>query len=128
MRSWQHQRIVMRQDASTHLETQMTIVILNQTDTATLIKSIGVTGHALQDNIHQAAVSCLDHAREFGDYRGALSLLNALPRGQRVQALATWFRHFSNKKLTFKLDPKSKSWEGDISKDRTDADFNVSEA
>lgn len=78
-----------------------------------------------EDEIHEIAVSTLDHAREHGDYRGVLALLNALPKGTRSEALAAWFRNFSNNKLVLKRDKDSKSWGGEIKKDRTDEDFNI---
>ncbi len=81
-----------------------------------------------QERIHLIGVSTLSHMREHGDYRGALALINALPNGQRVQALVAWFREFTNKKLSLKQDAKTKEWKGELRKDRAATDFRVEEA
>lgn len=106
----------------------MLIQILSQKAVAELIAGIGSDAKTVQANIHVAAVSTLDHAREHGDFRGCLALLNALPNGQRVKALNAWYQGFSNKKLQFKLNKDSKEWEGSISKERAESDFNVTGA
>lgn len=100
------------------------ITILSQSAAAELIAGIKTRAVTLQAEIHQAAVSTLDHCREHGDYRGALALVNALPNGQRVQGLVEWFKGFSNGKLTFKQGA-DKSFTADLKKDRVDGDFDV---
>lgn len=80
----------------------MNIEILTQTATNEQIMTIATTAKALQSQIHQCAVSTLWHINEHGDFRGAQALLNALPNGQRVQALAVWFQHFSDGALQIK--------------------------
>lgn len=80
----------------------MNIEILSQKDTNEQIVKIATTAKALQGQIHQCAVSSLAHINEHGDFRGAQALLNALPNGQRVQALAVWFGHFSDGALQIK--------------------------
>ena len=90
------------------------------------IAVIGKAAKALQADIHQVAVSTLDHCREHGDYRGALALVNALPNGQRVKGLVVWFQHFSNGKLTFK--PEGGAFTAQLNKSRVDTDFDVQAA
>lgn len=80
----------------------MLIEILTQTAINEVIQKIATTAKALQGQIHQCAVSTLSHIAEHGDYRGAAALLNALPTGQRVQALVVWFQHFSDGALQIK--------------------------
>lgn len=104
----------------------MTIAILTQAQVAAGLPTLRKSAEELTASIHQYAVSTLDHAREHGDYRGVLNLLNALPKSQRVQGLVAWFRHFSNNKLALKL--VDGSWQGEIKKDRADADFRIAEA
>lgn len=104
----------------------MTIAILTQAQVAAGLPSLRKSAEELTANIHQYALSTLDHAREFGDYRGCLALLNALPKSQRVQGLAEWFRKFSSHKLALKL--VEGSWTGELRKDRTDTDFKMAEA
>lgn len=87
------------------------------------ISSVAASARTLESDIHQLAYSTLDHIRDSGDYRGAVALLNALPKGQRVQALAAWYRHFSNGKITLRQDA-SKTWICAL-KDRTETDFDM---
>lgn len=89
------------------------------------VAQIGKSAKALQADIHQVAVSTLDHCREHGDYRGALALVNALPNGQRVKSLIVWFQHFANGKLLFKADKAAGNYTAELKKDRVDSDFNV---
>lgn len=100
------------------------VIILSQAAANEAIAGIKTSAHKLQAEIHQVAVSTLDHAREFGDYRGALALVNALPNGQRVQGLVEWFKGFSNGKLTFKQNA-DKSFTAELKKDRVEADFQI---
>lgn len=106
----------------------MSIVLLTQADAVKAIDTLAADAKSVQERIHVIACSTLDHARAHGDYTGCLRLLNALPNGQRVKALNTWFTHFSNKKLKFKFDKDSKTWVGEIAKERKDEDFKVAEA
>lgn len=103
------------------------ITILTQSAVVEVIARIGTAAKTLQADIHQAAVSCLDHTREFGDYRGALALVNALPNGQRVEGLIIWFERFSNGMLTFKKQ-KEGGYTAKLSPERTDGDFDVAAA
>jgi len=79
----------------------------------------------VDSELHVVLCSILDHTREHGDYTQILPLLNGLPKGQRLQAIAQWLSHFSNKKLIARLDNKTKLWVCELSKDRTDADFDI---
>jgi hypothetical protein len=80
----------------------MKIEILTVSAIGEVLDKIATTAKALQSQIHQCAVSALCHTFEHGDFRSVTRLLNALPNGQRVQALAVWFAHFSNNALTIK--------------------------
>ena len=80
----------------------MKIEILTVSAIGEVLEKIATTARALQSQIHQCAVSALSHTFEHGDFRSVTRLLNALPNGQRVQALAVWFTHFSNNALTIK--------------------------
>lgn len=77
----------------------MKIEILSVSAIGEVLDKIATTAKALQSQIHQCAVSALSHTFEHGDFRSVTKLLNALPNGQRVQALAVWFAHFSNNAL-----------------------------
>lgn len=104
----------------------MTIAILTQAQVTAGLPALRASAVELEANIHQYAVSTLDHAREHGDFRGVLGLLNALPKGQRVQGLAAWYRNYSTNKLSLKF--KDGLWSGEIRKDRSDGDFKIAEA
>jgi hypothetical protein len=87
------------------------------------IDQIKRIGTVLQREIHVTGVSTLAHARDHGDVTLIARLLSALPNGQRVKALAFWFSHFSNKKLSCAF--KDGAWAVAIKKDRTASDFDV---
>lgn len=106
------------------------VKLMTQADVTKLIDSIGSRGTELQSDIHTAGFNTLDHARVHGDYTGIERLMNALPNGQRVKALAAWYRGFSTGKVSLSQDKSTKAWV--VNKDRfsgrTDADFNMVEA
>lgn len=102
--------------------------ILSRSAVVEVIARIGTAAKTLQADIHAAAVSTLDHTREFGDYRGALALINALPNGQRVQGLIVWFEHFSNGALKFKTNKDGAGYTAKLSQERADEDFDVAAA
>lgn len=108
----------------------MSIKLLDQADTKQLIASIAGRAASVQTDIHQAACSCLDHVRAHGDTTGAVALMNALPRGQRVKSLGFWFKHFSSSKLVMNLDKASGMWNASLSKTRQKdgSDFNIEAA
>lgn len=85
-------------------QTVGSILVLAQSEIMDFVGKIATTAKALEANIHQASLSTLVHVEEFGDYRGVSALLNALPKGQRVQALAEWYRNFSDKALSIRLN------------------------
>jgi hypothetical protein len=105
-----------------------TIQLIGRGEIAARVSKIVTGAQNLQADIHLAACSILDHTREHGDYTAGEALLNGLPNGQRVKALAFWFRHFSNGKLTFKRDEATKLYVGVLQKARDDADFRIDEA
>lgn len=78
------------------------IEILSVSAIGEVLDKIATTAKALQSQIHQCAVSALSHTFENGDYRSVTRLLNALPNGQRVQALAVWFAAMSDNMLEIK--------------------------
>lgn len=95
----------------------MSIVkLMTQGDTAKLIDSIAERGATLQADIHTAAVNSFNHAFVHGDNTLCTRLLDVLPNGQRVKALAHWYSHFSNGAITLSVDPETKSWK--VNKDR----------
>jgi len=87
------------------------------------ISAIAASATKLNERIHVCAVSCLAHVRDHGDWTPAALLCDALPKGQRVKALAHWFSHFSNGKL--KLRETEHGYRATLAKDRTAADFDV---
>ena len=80
----------------------MNIQILNQDQCGRAITRIARAAGKIQALIHQVAVSTLVHARDHGDVSLIERLLNGLPNGQRVKALAFWYAHFSGNQLTAK--------------------------
>ena len=79
----------------------------------------------VDSELHVVLCSILDHTREHGDYTAILPLLNGLPNGLRKQGIVAWVSHFTNKKLIARLDTKSKAWVAELSKERTDSDFDI---
>lgn len=104
------------------------ITLLTMSDTMDAIQVLSTDAKSVQDRIHAIACSTLDHIRAHGDTTTAIALLNALPNGQRVKALAFWFSKFSAKKAIFTLDKKAKTWKCALSKQRDDSDFDVAAA
>ena len=90
----------------------------------TNISRIKRSGAALQKLVHETAVSTLAHIRDHGDYTLATALLDALPTGQRVKALAHWYKHFSKGAVTFSYDSKA-GWLCKIVKNRTPEMFDI---
>lgn len=101
--------------------------LMSQADVVKAIPVLSADAAQIQERIHVIACSTLDHVRAHGDTTGAVSLCNALPKGQRVKALGAWFKHFSNGKLVMVYDKKA-GWSAKLSKGRTDADFDVTKA
>lgn len=104
------------------------IKLMTQSDLMKAIAILAVDSKSVQERIHACACSALDHVRAHGDTTGFVALLNALPNGQRVKALAYWAKHFSTSKLILTMDKKAKAWVAKLSKDRSDADFKITEA
>lgn len=82
-----------------------TFTVLSQSEIAKRITRIKSVGARLQNEVHVVAVSCLAHARDHGDITLSVRLLDAMPNGQRVKALAYWFRKFSGEQLSFSFKP-----------------------
>lgn len=101
-----------------------TFTILDQAACGKRIERIRKVGQALQKEIHLVAVSTLAHIRDHGDYTLAVKLLDALPNGQRVKALAHWYGHFSQSAATFSFD-KSGGWGCKLLKARTPEMFDI---
>lgn len=104
------------------------IKLMTQGDLMKAIPILARSARDVQDLIHQCGCSALDHVRAHGDTTGFVALLNALPNGQRVKALAYWAKHFSSGKLVLTFDKKAKSWVAKLSKDRKDEDFGIQSA
>lgn len=101
-----------------------TFTIISQAECAKKIGKIKRIGATLQREIHLVAVSTLAHIRDHGDYTLAVQLLDALPNGQRVKALAHWYGHFSNSAATFSFD-KNGGWMCKLLKARTPEMFDI---
>jgi hypothetical protein len=108
----------------------MSIQLLTIAEALEQIPLLATDAAAVQTRIHVIACSALDHVRDCGDTRAMVALLNALPKGQRVKALAHWVRSFSNGKLVMKVDKATNLWTADLSKSRAKdgSDFNISGA
>lgn len=104
------------------------IKLMTQGDLMKAIPLLAADARTVQDRIHVCGCSALDHVRAHGDTTGFVALLNALPNGQRVKALAYWASHFSSKKLVLTYDKKAKTWVAVLSKQRSDSDFNIADA
>lgn len=91
------------------------------------IKSVATSASKVNARIHVVAVSCFAHVRDHNDWTPAAMLLNALPTGTRVKALAYWFKYFSNGKLTFSKNDEGE-YRGHLAKDRNRNDFDVDNA
>ncbi len=102
--------------------------IIARNELGARIMALKSSSRNVETEIHACAVAVLAHTRDHGDWTSGVDLMNALPRGQRVQALAFWFRHFSNGKLSYSQDPKTKEWKGKLDKERVPGDFKVEEA
>ena len=106
----------------------MSLKLLTQSDLIKGIATLKTDAASVQERIHLYAVSSLDHVRAHGDTTGCVALCNALPNGQRVKALAFWFKKFSNGKLILTMDKATKTWTAKLSKQRVDSDFDVAGA
>lgn len=92
------------------------VKLMTQGDVAKLIDDIAATATVLQDDIHTAAVNTFNHAFVHGDWTSITRLMDVLPNGQRVKALAYWYGHFSNGALSLSKDPETRGWR--VNKDR----------
>lgn len=104
----------------------MNLMTANEMSTA--IGRIAATGKVLQARIHSVAVSTLAHIRDHGDTTLAARLLDALPNGQRVKALAHWYSHFSNGMAKFSIDKGTGQWKCALSDKRVVTDFDIDAA
>lgn len=106
----------------------MTIKLMTQGDVIKAIPLLAADAASVQERIHVIGCSTLDHVRAHGDTTGVVALCNALPKGQRVKALAFWFKKFSNSKLILNFDKKAGTWVAKLSKQRLDSDFDIEAA
>lgn len=67
------------------------IIIEGKTNIDKLIASLQARGKKYEQELHQCAVSCLNHAGLHGDITLAQKLLSAIPSGMRKNALRDWF-------------------------------------
>lgn len=103
----------------------MSFTLYSQSQVASKVARVVRIAGRVEAEVHVIACSILDHIRAHGDTTQALVLLNGLPRGTRVKALAFWFKHYSTSKVIFTF---AKEWTVELKKDRTDEDFKISEA
>lgn len=101
------------------------LTLLSMSETGRRITRLGRIAGKVEAEIHLLAVSSLDHIREHGDTRNATALCQSLPKGQRVEALMFWFKHFSNKKVLLRRDSKTGVILCQLEKDRDEADFDI---
>ena len=102
------------------------VTILSRDDVGTRIEALALSAGQVQAEAHILAVSCLDHIREFGDFRNAAKLVNRLPKSIRREAMAVWFEEFSGKRFVLRLNKDTGLYEGKL-KDRVDSDFRIAE-
>ena len=101
-----------------------TFTILDQATCASKIARIARVGKIFQREVHMVAVSTLAHIRDHGDPRLALRLIEAMPNGQRVKALAYWYGHFSGHGVSFAFD-KANGWTAKMAKKWSAETFDV---
>lgn len=87
------------------------------------IVTLGQSAAEVQAEIHLIGCSTMEHISLHGDTTGAVALMNALPRGQRVKSLGFWFKHYSNSKISMVL--KDNVWTCKLAKDRDAKDFDI---
>lgn len=83
----------------------------SKSDILKRIASIRRRGAKFDNDVHETAVLCLEHAREHGDVTLLTKLVAAMPRSGRREALIYWARYFgpvkfNAKQETFRLDQK----------------------
>jgi hypothetical protein len=103
----------------------MTIVRKSIEAIVEAIGQVAATGAAFQVLVHETAVQTLLLVREEGDWGPARDLMNAMPKGARREALAIWFKRFSNDKLRFSTVKETGLYKGHLSSDRALSDFDV---
>ena len=87
------------------------------------VLKLGASSKEVQAEIHLLGCSTLEHMQKHGDSTGATMLMNALPNGQRVKALALWFRHFSNGAVN--MTEKKGTWSCKLKPGRKPEDFDI---
>jgi hypothetical protein len=92
------------------------VKLMTQGDVTKLIDSIGERASTLQADIHTAAVNTLEHARVHGDNTGITRLMDKLPNGTRVKALAYWYSKFSGGSVSLSRNEETKQWQ--VNKDK----------
>ena len=83
--------------------------LMSAADIGKRIAKIAKVGNSLQAEIHEIAVQTLGHIAAHGDTTLFTRLLDGLPNGQRVKALAFWGNHFSGKQVTASYE-KDAGW------------------
>jgi len=71
----------------------------NTTDLGKAIDSIARRGAKLDEDIQDAALSCLHRVQEHGDVGYLCRLFNSMPRGSRRNALAEWAAKYGKVKI-----------------------------
>lgn len=103
----------------------MSITILSQAGCRKTIAKIKSRSSKVQADIHVVAVSALTYVRDHGDTTIGSGLLEALPNGVRVNALAYWFGHFSGGKARYAFNKNTSKWDCKLPKERTVEDFDI---
>lgn len=86
-------------------------------DVAGITANIGLirsNSAAVQQLVHETAVSVLSHVHEHGDTTLAVRLVNAMSSGSRREGLAAWFLKFSGRQM--KLAVKEGQWSCELTK------------
>jgi hypothetical protein len=101
----------------------MSIQRYTSAELVSVVKSLCGKASEVNNEIHVVGVNVLEHTMQHGDFTAGETLLNGLPKGQRVKALAFWFSKFSNDKLRFEL--VDGVYKGVLAKKRDASDFDI---
>lgn len=92
------------------------------------ITKVGRDATELQATIHEVGLNCLLQLRNHNQSTPTANLLNALPNGTRVKALAHWFNVNAKGAVNVARDPQSKVWTVQLIKGRTPDMYKMDEA
>ena len=92
------------------------------------VAKVGRDATELQATIHEVGLNCLLQLRDHNQSTPTANLLNALPNGTRVKALAHWFNTNAKGAVNVARDPQSKVWTVQLIKGRTPDMYKMDEA